>query len=93
VVSEHAEKHPEALVRIRIGLHTGEALRDKDDFYGKAVVLAARIAAAAIGGQILVSALLKEITESGGDFTYVHEREMELKGLSGTYRVFEVEWS
>ena len=31
-------------LRVRIGLHTGEPVRDADDFYGKAVNLAARIA-------------------------------------------------
>jgi class 3 adenylate cyclase len=36
-------------LRVRIGLHTGEPIREEDDFYGKDVVLAARIAAEARG--------------------------------------------
>jgi class 3 adenylate cyclase len=51
--------HPEELVRVRIGLHTGEAIKEADDFYGKNVVLAARIAARARGGQILVSEVVR----------------------------------
>ncbi|GAG20953.1 unnamed protein product, partial [marine sediment metagenome] len=31
-------------IRVRIGLHTGEAIKEADDFYGKNVILAARIA-------------------------------------------------
>ena len=46
----------------RMGLHTGEALKEGDDFFGTHVALAARIAGAARGGEILVSSLLKELT-------------------------------
>ncbi len=79
-------------VRVRIGLHTGEAIKEADDFYGKNVILAARIAAQAQGGEILVSSLLKELTESGGDIAFGEGRQVELKGLSGPYRVFQVTW-
>jgi class 3 adenylate cyclase len=54
-------------VKVRMGLHTGEVLKDADDFFGKHVILASRIAGKAHGGEILVSSILKELTESGGD--------------------------
>jgi class 3 adenylate cyclase len=84
-------------ILVRIGLHTGEAIKEADpdgqaDFYGKNVILAARIASQAQGGEILVSSLLKELTESGGDIAFGEGREVELKGLSGQHRVFEVVW-
>jgi len=47
-------------VRVRIGLHTWEAIKEVEDFHGKDVTLPARIASEANGGQILVSSLLKE---------------------------------
>jgi class 3 adenylate cyclase len=75
---------------IRIGLHTGEALKDHDDFFGRHVILAARIAAQAEGGEILVSALLKDLTESSGEFTFDDGRDLALKGLAGTHRVYAV---
>jgi len=82
-------------IRVRIGLHTGEAIKEGDaggraDFFGKNVILAARIAGQAKGGEILVSSLLKELTESGGDIRFGDGREVELKGLSGSHRVFPV---
>jgi class 3 adenylate cyclase/tetratricopeptide (TPR) repeat protein len=80
------------VIKVRIGLHTGEAIKEADDFYGKNVILAARIAAQARGGDILVSSLLKELTESAGDIAFGEGREVELKGLSGRHRVFEVVW-
>ncbi len=79
-------------IRVRIGLHTGEAMKEADDFYGKNVILAARIAGEAKGGQLLVSSLLKELTESAGDIVFGEGREVELKGLAGRHRVFEVVW-
>ena len=79
-------------IQVRIGLHTGEVLKDADDFFGKHVILASRIANQARGGQILVSSLLKELTESVGDLAFDGGREIELKGLSGSYRVYEVRW-
>jgi class 3 adenylate cyclase len=79
-------------MQVRIGLHTGEVLKDADDFFGKHVILASRIANEARGSEILVSALLKELTESGGDVNFGEAREVELKGLAGKYGVHEVSW-
>eukprot|EP00760_Papus_ankaliazontas_P033217 PhM_4_TR6242/c0_g1_i1/m.86688 len=48
-------------LRVRIGMHTGEAIEQSDlithrkDYFGTAVILAARIASRARGGQILIS--------------------------------------
>ena len=78
-------------LRVSIGLHTGEAIREAGDFYGKDVNLAARIANEAKGGEILVSSFLRELTESGGDIAFGEEREVELKGL-GRQRVYQVGW-
>ena len=79
-------------LRVRIGLHTGEPIREADDFYGKAVILAARIAAEAHGAEILVSSLVRELTESSGEFSFAEPADAELKGLSGTHRVSAVLW-
>jgi class 3 adenylate cyclase len=79
-------------LRVRIGIHTGEPIREADDFYGKAVIQAARIAAEARGSEILVSSLVRDLTESFGEFAFATPREVELKGLSGTHRVSPVLW-
>ena len=54
--------------------------------------MAARISAKASGGEILVSSLFKEMTESGADLKYGEAREVELKGLAGMARVYLVLW-
>jgi class 3 adenylate cyclase len=68
-------------------------IKEGEDFFGKNVILAARIAGQAKGGEILVSALLKELTESAGEFTFGERRDVELKGLSGSQGVFPVAWN
>lgn len=88
----YSQQHPEQPIRVRIGLHTGEAIREAERFFGKAVILAARIAAQAGGGEILVSALVKQLTESAGEFRFDAGREAALKGLAGTHRLFGVRW-
>jgi class 3 adenylate cyclase len=79
-------------LRVRIGLHTGEAIRERDDFFGKVVILAARIAAEARGTEILVSSLVRDLTESVGEFRFESTTEVELKGLSGIHRLHSMSW-
>jgi class 3 adenylate cyclase len=88
----HAEQHPGEPIRVRIGLHTGEPIKERDDFFGQAVIMAARIAAAAKGGEILVSSLLRELTQVSGEFKFASTRQIELKGLDGLREVSAVAW-
>ena len=77
---------------VRMGLHTGEVIREGDDLYGRNVILASRIAGEASGGEILVSSLTKELTDSSGDLDFSDNREVELKGLNGTFQVWSLDW-
>ncbi len=77
-------------IRVRIGLHTGEAIREDSDFYGKNVVVAARITDEARGGEILASSVVKQLTESAGDVVFEDAREVELPGLAGRHEVYKV---
>jgi len=89
---EYSIKHPDAPIRVHIGLHTGEAIREADDFLGRTVIIASRIANVATGDEILVSSLLKELTDGRGEFSFGDCREVTLKGLSSTYRLYPVVW-
>ena len=108
-------------ISVRMGLHAGEAIREEGDFFGRSVILAARIAAQASGGEILVSEDLREMVDPGargsgasesdasesnasepgasepdggsnGGLSFDEGRELELKGLAGTHRVFRARW-
>jgi class 3 adenylate cyclase/tetratricopeptide (TPR) repeat protein len=76
-------------VRIRIGLHAGEAVRENDDFFGKNVVIASRVAGNAHGGEILVSSVLRALVESSLDpALFGPPRTVQLKGLEGEHTVY-----
>jgi class 3 adenylate cyclase len=79
-------------IHVRIGLHTGEALRDQDDFFGKNVILAARIAAQAGADEILASSLVRQLSDGTAGLRFGEERDLELKGLAGSYVVYPTEW-
>jgi class 3 adenylate cyclase len=75
-----------------MGLHTGEPVRQADDFYGRDVAYAARIGSAARGGEILVSSLVKSLVEPSGSVSFEGPRQLELKGFNGPQDMFSVRW-
>ena len=87
-----ARSQPTSAVRVRAGIHTGDVIRVEDDFLGKHVTLAARVANSARGGEILVSALVREIVDARGDLAFEEPRLVELKGLPGKWAVHPVRW-
>ena len=64
-------------------------IAEAGDFFGRSVILAARIAAQAVGGEILVSEALREA--AADRFGFDDGRELELKGLAGTHTVYRAE--
>jgi class 3 adenylate cyclase len=80
-------------VRVRIGLHTGDAINDADDFFGLTVNVAARIAASAGGGEILVSHITRTLAGNMGDVEFGEERALQLRGVSGEHRAHLVDWA
>ena len=79
-------------VRVRIGLHSGEGVAGGDDYVGLDVHRAARIAAAAHGGQVLVSASTRALVQSArlADVELVDLGEHRLRGVSATERLFQL---
>jgi class 3 adenylate cyclase len=79
-------------MRVRMGLHTGEAIREDEDLFGRTVIVAARIAATASGGEILVSSLLRQLSDGSGEFAFGPARPEALKGLPGLHELHPVAW-
>ena len=77
-------------VAVRVGLHVGEPIRDEDDYFGTPVVVARRLCDRAGPGQILASALVRELVGRRRDFAFGAVGELELKGLSTPVAAFEV---
>lgn len=77
-------------VRVRIGIHSGKSVRRGDDLFGRNVALAARVAAEADGGEVLVSESVREAVAGRDGVRLDDGREVDLKGFSGTHRVYAV---
>ncbi|MGA8249643.1 MAG: adenylate/guanylate cyclase domain-containing protein [Mycobacterium sp.] len=83
------KRHEE--IRVRIGIHMGRSVRRGDDLFGRNVAMAARVAAEAVGGEILVSESVRDALRDSDDISFDEGRDVELKGFSGSYRLFAVE--
>ncbi len=92
-LTRYGDDHPDTPVAVRVGLHTGEIVDIDGDVFGQNVVVAVRIADQAVPGEIVVSALTRDLTVSGGDISFGPATEVELKGLSQPWRVHRVAWS
>ena len=79
-------------LKVRIGLHSGYVIADAEDFFGRNVVLAARIADRARGGEILVSSTVKDYTETDPRVEFEPRGEFHLKGLLGEHTIYAVRW-
>lgn len=80
-------------IKIREGLHVGAVVHKDGDFFGTNVAMAARIAAHAVGGQILVSDEVRARlvdNPDADDLHIVEAFETELKGLEGNHQLWEV---
>jgi class 3 adenylate cyclase len=77
---------------IRVGLHSGFVIANPEQLLGRNVVLAARIAAQATGGEILVSSTLKQYTETDPTFTFEPRGEHHFKGVLGEHALYSVRW-
>jgi class 3 adenylate cyclase len=75
---------------VRIGLHTSEASAPDRDYLGEGVHLAARIGAAAAGGEVLISA---ESVVPGIPHRLQPVRTVVLKGIPQPVKVRAVGWS
>ena len=88
-VQRSLRKRPNG-IRVRIGIHMGKSVRRGDDLFGRNVAMAARVAGQADGGEILVSEPVHDAVGDHEDIAFDDGRDVELKGFSGTYRLYAV---
>ncbi|MGH9273835.1 MAG: tetratricopeptide repeat protein, partial [Acidimicrobiales bacterium] len=89
------DRHPwpdECAIRVRMGLHTGSAVPREGDYTALAVHHAARVAASASGGQVVVSDATRSLIETqsldGVDFDDLGEHR--LKDVEAPLRLWQV---
>jgi class 3 adenylate cyclase len=91
-MDKYCTENPDEPIQLHIGLHTGEPIREGGDLLGRTVITASRLSDVARAGEILVSALLHELTDPTGEFKFGEPRRVDLKGISGSRTVYPVQW-
>ena len=77
-------------LEVRAGVHTGEIELRDDDISGIAVHVAARVAAAAAAGEVLVSRIVVDLV-AGSGLSFTARGEHAFKGVPGEWGLFAVE--
>ena len=80
-----------APLHVRIGLNAGEPIAEEEDLFGTAVILAARVAAHAEGGEILASDVVRQLV-AGKGFLFSDRGDVALRGFEDPARLYEVRW-
>jgi predicted ATPase/class 3 adenylate cyclase len=78
-------------VRVRIGLHAGEVVRDREGYAGLTVHHAARIASAANGGQVVLSEQCRVLVSTWPTGTFLDDvGRHHLKDVDGRVHLFQL---
>jgi class 3 adenylate cyclase len=85
-------ENPGAQMHVRAGLHTGEILKEEEELFGNAVILAARVMGRASADEILISELMYRLVQSSGEFVIVERGLFALKGFPQRQRLYQVKW-
>ena len=84
------ERTERPAVKIRIGLHVGDVVLTEDDFLGNTVNKAARITAAARGGEIVASSSVRALLGDDSEFGFGEIHMVQLKGIEGAHEIARV---
>jgi len=79
-------------VKVRIGIHVGEPLLEKNDYFGNAVNMAARIMSRAEPSQILVSSAVLELVKDVPGLSLSRVGRRKLKNI-GSDILWKVDWT
>jgi class 3 adenylate cyclase len=85
-----AEREGEPL-SVRVGLNAGEPVEEEGDLFGATVIVAARVAAKAGPGEILIPEPVRHLL-AGKGFLFSDRGDHVLKGFEDAMRLFEVRW-
>jgi hypothetical protein len=91
-VAGHNRRLDGSPLAMRVGLSAGDATFEDGDWFGRPVVEASRLCAAAEGGQILAADLVRVLAGNRIDVELRPQGERQLKGLADPIAVCEVAW-
>jgi class 3 adenylate cyclase len=90
---ERHNRRAEVLLAVRVGIAGGEVTEDEGDYFGDPVVEAARLCAAADGGQILATDTVRLMVGRHSTVELLPFGELELKGIPHPVSAVEVQWT
>ncbi len=77
-------------LRLHLGIHAGDVIREGNNVYGGAVNIAARIAGASAPGEVLVSDTVRGLARTSAGVGFEDRGEQTLKGIAEPQRLFAV---
>ena len=92
-LEEHNTADPQRAVEVRIGIHSGQVTERDGDLLGQAVHATARVMAEAVGGEILITDVVRERAEPHVDWSFLDSGLFWLRGFPERWRLYEVSWS
>ena len=84
------QKSLRSRIRVRIGVHEGTVIARDGDYFGQTVAIAARVAARAAGGEILVTQPVADDLTAYGRFRLSGGEPAELRGVPGEHALWRV---
>lgn len=81
-----------AELSVRMGIAVGDVSWEDGDCFGAPVIEAARLEAAATGGQVLCTEMVRLLARGRGNHRFVDRGELTLKGLPEPVHTCEVLW-
>jgi len=92
LLKHNSQRQDRERIRVRMGLHFGQAVMDERDLFGDMVNTAARVEARANGGEILVSGALKQqLSEAGLPLVFLGSETV--KGKKQKIDFYLVNWN
>jgi class 3 adenylate cyclase len=77
-------------LRLHLGIHAGDVLREQGNVYGGAVNTAARICGLSEPSEILVSGTIRDLARTSANVTFEDCGEHALKGIADPVRVYRI---
>jgi class 3 adenylate cyclase len=80
----------EAGLGLHVGLHAGDVIREGNNVFGGAVNIAARVAALAPPGEVLVSETVRSLARTSATVTFEGRGTRALKGVEGRHSLYAI---
>jgi class 3 adenylate cyclase len=77
-------------LKLHVGLHAGDVIREEGNVYGGAVNVAARVCGLSAPGEVLLSDIVRGLARTSADVPFEDRGERELKGVGEPVRVWAV---